>query len=183
MLLNNLTQFECVTALLSPMQPAPPPLASGKAAVHPATRIDNLIHVFTKMPHSYNAHASFDYLAGVFANLSARHGMHPYWLGPSTIDGANRLETLLVFLDDVARLQQQSETDGAPPLGVNPALRRTGIISVVKHVCMGVAESRDAGMWAALLDDSLNLVIRTVLPLAAPQDYADEVMCHLLRYC
>lgn len=127
---------------------------------------------------AYNKHANFHFLASVFANVSATPGGAQFLLGSSTVDGAPRLDRLVIFLN---------HTD---------LIRRGGVVSVFKNVCFDVeahprllgdggsgeekkkAEEVGGEKTTTTTTSSTTatgILSYLLLPLMGPEEYDDEV--------
>ncbi|KAJ3344210.1 hypothetical protein HDU91_000256, partial [Kappamyces sp. JEL0680] len=152
MLLNNLSQHAAVVNRLLPLENA-----SKNEGVE---IIDNLLDLFVKGDASlYNKSATFDFLAGVFANITTSPQGCQFFLHPSTLDGLKRITKLMVFTEHPS------------------VIRRGGCVSAIKNICYS-ANLSSKGV-DILIDPSLNLLVYILLPLSGPEDYTDEEMEHM----
>ena len=135
MLLNNMSKHQAVVALL----------------LQHHIRTDNLLQLFGL---TTEFKATFHFLAGVFANLSAIDT--GFFLQNSTVDQSLRLSKIVVF------------TEHPDPI------RRGGVISTIKNCCHH-ANATGAG-FQVLLDPDLELLDYILLPLSGSEDYTEEEM-------
>jgi hypothetical protein len=119
--------------------------------------LDNLLEIFVKGDTNvFNKEANFNFLAGVFANISASAQGCMHFLNKSTVDGTSRLSKLVVFTEH------------------SNLFRRGGVISTLKNVCYGVSLEKKG--LEVLLDPELNLFVYVLLPLMGPEEYEmDEI--------
>lgn len=140
MLLNNLSKFEFIISLLLNSD-------QGKTG-----KLDNLLQVFEKGEgNKFNQNANFDYLAGVFANLSSCKAGSDFILGVSRIDSEDRLSKIIDFI------------------GHSSAIRKIGALSVVKNACFNT----EIHIWI-ITKKEFNLLPLLLLPLAGPEDLTEE---------
>ncbi|KAJ3309657.1 hypothetical protein HDV04_005844 [Boothiomyces sp. JEL0838] len=145
MLLNNLSKYPIIADILLPLD---------SNGTH---RIDNLLEIFVRGEASvYNPNANFDFLAGVFANLTVTPQGCNFFLTTSTVDQTQRLSKLVVFTEHKS------------------VIRRGGVLSAIKNVCYG-ANLEKKGL-DVLLSPELNLLVYILLPLSGSEDYTDEEM-------
>ena len=150
MLLNNLSKHESVINKLLPLENA--------SKNKDVEILDNLLDIFVKgdlAEPAYNKSATFDFLAGVFANITTCPQGCQFFLHSSTLDGFKRLEKLLVFTEHAK------------------IIRRGGCVSAIKNIAYSANLSK-VGI-DMLLDPQLNLIVYILLPLSGPEDYKEEV--------
>ncbi|ORY48549.1 DUF383-domain-containing protein [Rhizoclosmatium globosum] len=134
--------------------------------------LDNLMEVFVRpntlatkaqkeegeepetAPH--NPNATYNFLAGVFANISMVPSGAKALRSRSNVDNVIRLSKLLPFLNHE---------------GGWDSIRRGGCMSAVKNCCFDVQDETTGGL---LLSTELNLVPYILLPLCGPNDFDDE---------
>ncbi|KAJ1911707.1 Protein hgh1 [Tieghemiomyces parasiticus] len=157
MLLANLSKHESVaTKLLTISTPPPAALrADGADLSTPAPLLDQFCDVFVRgMDKQYNEDADFNFLASVFANLTAFREGRDFFLGQSTEDLADAPITKLKVFADHPNL-----------------VRRTGVLSTIKNCCF------ESSRHAALLDeDGMNLLPYILLPLCGPEEFDEDDM-------
>ena len=107
----------------------------------------------------FNKHATFDFLAGVFANITTTPNGCQFFLQDSTKDNTKRLSKLIVFTQH------------------EKVIRRGGCVAALKNIAYS-AHLSQTGVQV-LLDPSVNFLVYILLPLAGPEDFTDEV--HVLR--
>ncbi|KAJ3021420.1 UNVERIFIED_CONTAM: hypothetical protein HDU68_009630 [Siphonaria sp. JEL0065] len=130
--------------------------------------LDNLLEVFVR-PNSvkakregsdeetaHNPNATYNFLAGVFANISMVPSGAKALRSRSNVDNVIRLSKLLPFLNHE---------------GGWDTIRRGGCMSAVKNCCFDVQDETTGGL---LLSAELNLVPYVLLPLCGPDDFDDE---------
>ncbi|KAJ3205611.1 hypothetical protein HDU82_005075 [Entophlyctis luteolus] len=104
----------------------------------------------------HNPNASYDFLAGVFANISILPTGAIALRSRSNVDNVIRLSKLTPFLDHEGKWS---------------TIRRGGCISAIKNCCFDVQVEQTGGL---LLSTELNLVPYVLLPLCGPNDFDDE---------
>lgn len=145
MLLNNLSRNEIVADVLLPDEEQ-----------KGTQMIDNMLEVFNKKEYTFNKSASFNFLGGVFANISTSPKGCKFFLGKSTVDSSVRLSKLVCFIEHP------------------DVMRRGGVISTLKNVAYGINIDGGNGL-DLMLDDSLNMLVYILLPLSGSEDYDEEV--------
>lgn len=153
MLLANLAKADALhDALLDARQPAPAQLGSDDAV------INQLVDLFVKgQDGAYNAHARFDYLAYLFADLSKHARARAYLRTPQAYDGVVPLAKIKVFTEHAS------------------LVRRKGVASTLKNAAFDVAAHA-----AFLADDGLNLLPYVLLPIMGSEEYSvDEALAML----
>ncbi|KAJ3115123.1 hypothetical protein HK100_001452 [Physocladia obscura] len=106
---------------------------------------------------AHNPNASYDFLAGVFANISMTPIGAIALRSRSNVDNVIRLSKLVPFVSHEA--------------GKWSTIRRGGCISAIKNCCFDVQVQETGGL---LLSAELNLVPYVLLPLCGPNDFDDE---------
>jgi hypothetical protein len=139
-LLNNLSKFDFVLDILQE-----------NSDKKETGMLDNLLQVFTK-DKSFNSRANFDYLGGLFANLSAQKNSD-YFLGKSRVDGEERLVKIIDFI------------------GHSRLIRKMGALSVLKNILFNTDVHSKI-----LLNSDCNILPKLMLPLAGPEDLTEEEM-------
>ncbi|KAI9344259.1 hypothetical protein BDR26DRAFT_857492 [Obelidium mucronatum] len=142
--------------------------ADEKKPVRKTPYLDNLLEVFVR-PNSvkavkegsdeetaHNPNATYNFLAGVFANISVIPSGAKALRSRSNVDNVIRLSKLLPFLNHE---------------GGWDTIRRGGCMSAVKNCCFDVQDETTGGL---LLSAELNLVPYILLPLCGPNDFDDE---------
>ncbi|KAI8828918.1 hypothetical protein BJ741DRAFT_653356 [Chytriomyces cf. hyalinus JEL632] len=132
--------------------------------------LDNLLEVFVPVSETVQASSSssdyvdeqpkakptYNFLAGVFANVSMAPGGAKALRSRSNVDNVIRLAKLLPFINHE---------------GGWDSIRRGGCMSAVKNCCFDVQDETTGGL---LLSAELNLVPYILLPLCGPNDFDDE---------
>jgi hypothetical protein len=152
MLLNNLSRHESIANILLPQDDL-------LVKTH---SIDNMLQVFNSKEYSLNTNANFDFLAGVFANLSSSPKGCKFFLGKSTFDSSLRLSKLVCFTEHPN------------------VMRRGGVISTLKNIAFGINVDGGNGLELMLHND-LNMLVYLLLPLSGPEDYDDDVLFYNYR--
>ncbi|KAL3894916.1 MAG: hypothetical protein SGCHY_004996 [Lobulomycetales sp.] len=152
----------------------------------PEINLDNLLHVFcqgdgeeAEMLRRYNPHANFNFLSGVFANVSSTPSGAALLLGSSTIDHgpSSRISRLALFISHKS------------------LIKRGGVVSALKNVflsCPGklldilvasASRTRDSNDDATATSnaaqaaaDDVNLLALMLEPLLGPEEYTMEEM-------
>ncbi|RKP39789.1 hypothetical protein BJ085DRAFT_24857, partial [Dimargaris cristalligena] len=156
MLLANLSKHESIAAkLLTINTPPPPALRSDPSKDQPAPLMDQLCDVFVRgMDKKYNQDADYNYLASVFANITAFKEGRDYFLGQSNLDLADAPITKLIVFTDHENL-----------------VRRTGVLATIKNCCFETSKHH------LLLDENgMNLLPYLLLPLCGPEEFSEEDM-------
>ena len=117
--------------------------------------LDNLLEIFVRGNNKqFNPQANFNFLAGVFANLTSNPTGAYHMRSRSMVDGLIRLAKILPFTEH------------------ENLMRRGGSVSVIKNCCFDVVDEAAGGL---LLSKELNLIPYILLPLCGPEDFTDEV--------
>lgn len=154
MLLNNLSKHDSVINKFLPLENA---VKNKDVEI-----IDNLLEIFVKGEASvFNKNASFDFLAGVFANITTTPQGCQFFLSTSTIDSTQRLSKLMVFTEHKS------------------IIRRGGCVSAIKNICYGANVAQKG--FEILLNPELNLLVYILLPLSGSEEYTDDVTILLIR--
>ncbi|KAI8619747.1 hypothetical protein BC830DRAFT_1051105, partial [Chytriomyces sp. MP71] len=168
MLLNNITKDEEICKQLVPelSEDVKPDDGSASTKSRRATPfLDNLLEVFVPsadpasdatVADPAQPKASFNFLAGVFANISMVPGGAKALRSRSNVDNVIRLAKLLPFINHEG--------------GWDP-IRRGGCMSAIKNCCFDVQDETTGGL---ILSAELNLVPYILLPLCGPNDFDDE---------
>lgn len=142
MLLNNLTKHNSICEKLTP---SPPTDGGGVRTPH----IDNLIEIFIRgESKKYNPNANFDFLGGVFANLSA-------------VNSSVFLENEDISKSRLGKLLGFTNHELHPSV-----IRRDAVASVIKNCCF------QSHQILVLSDDVL---VAILLPLCGPEDFDEDV--------
>jgi len=114
--------------------------------------LDNLIELFARGEgKKYNPHAEYDFLGGVFANISLFPEGREYFTQNSRIDSTPRLSKIIPYTSHPS------------------VIRRGGAVSTLKNVCF------DIHFHTSLLNENkLNVLPYLLLPLAGPEEYDED---------
>ena len=141
MLLNNLSKFEFINSIL---------LKTDEQEM--TGNLDNLLEVFARGEgKKFNQNADFNYLSGVFANISSTEIGSKFFLGDSRIDSEKRLLKIIAFI------------------GHTNSIRKIGVLSVLKNCCF----NSEIHCWI-LTEQEINILPLLLLPLAGPEDLTEE---------
>ncbi|KAJ1553324.1 hypothetical protein HK096_008293 [Nowakowskiella sp. JEL0078] len=147
MLLNNLSKSPTIREKLIPT----PTLIQANEPIR-TQHLDNLIELFVRgESKAHNPHATYDFLAGVFANIAAT--APKVFLDKSGVDNVVRLNKLALFTD-----HQKHKS----------LIRRDGVTSVIKNCCF------DVTLHVELLGEGMEVLVAILLPLMGNEDYDDD---------
>ena len=122
--------------------------------------VDSLLDIFVKGDlQVWNKSANFDFLAGVFNNITTCPQGCQFFLHKSTMDSALRLTKLMVFVEH------------------SSIIRRGGCVGAIKNICYSANLSQNG--VEILLNPTLNLLVYILLPLMGCEDYDDDVSFNL----
>ncbi|KAJ3150074.1 hypothetical protein HK101_001996 [Irineochytrium annulatum] len=173
MVLNNMTKSPTIAAKLIPDDTTPEPTTTSDENTPPTPQqprtqyLDNLLEVFVRgSERLYNPSASYHFLAGVLANLSAHPRGARCLKARSRVDGVIRLAKVIPFTEH------------------KDEHRRSGVVATIKNCCLDVTDPTRASANPTtvaeggdfLLSEELNLLPYLLLPLCGPEEFDDDEM-------
>lgn len=152
MLLANLAKSSKINRLLTLKRKAPESVSSSEIA------IDQLMDCFVKGAEgALNKRANFDYLSYLFADLSKSEEGRAYFTSRQSYDDVVPVTKLVVFTEHKSNV------------------RRKGVASTIKNVAF------DIPFHTVLLsEDDANILPYILLPIAGPEEFADEESMDML---
>lgn len=152
MLLANLVKSDNLHKLHTLKRKAPESVSSSENA------IDQLMDCFVKGAEGgLNKNANYDYLSYLFADLSQSETGRAYFTTRQEYDGVVPIIKLAVFTE------HQSD------------IRRKGVASTIKNVAFDIPSHP-----MLFAEDGVNLLPYLLLPIAGPEEFADEESMSML---